>query len=187
MLSGMSLRLLRSGFCIILSLTLAACGLTSKGPESKPSAPAPEPKPPAHGITLGFGGGMSGGCNYTADDTWMIERTSRLQAGGSVWDKETKSRLSPAQRQDFWRKVAALDIPHWRHSYTDRRVDPAMCTIFWSVDLYQNGTHHHSEGLGVYPQKANPRRSSFEGGDHRVSALQTLMSDLAHSSSTPPR
>jgi|GEM_PF-6670971 len=175
----------------MLSLTLAACGLTNTSTKSKPFSPAPTPQPPDHGLTLGFGGGISGGCSYTADDTWMIERTSRFQAGGSVWDKETKSRLTPAQWKDFWRKVAALDIPQWHRSYTDNRVNPAMCTIFWSVDLYQNGTHHHSEGLGVYPQKTNPRRSTFEGGDHRVTDLERLMAKLAHSSdasaSTPPR
>jgi hypothetical protein len=171
----------------MLSLTLAACGLTNTSTKSNPSSPAPAPKPPAHGITLCFGGTLQGGCTLTADDTWVIVKVYRFKNGVSVIHKETKSRLTPEQWKDFWRKVAALDIPHWRRSYTDSRVDPAMCTIFWSVDLYQSGTHHHSEGLGVYPQKSNPRRSCFEGGHHRVSALEDLMSDLAHSSSTAPR
>ncbi len=169
----------------MLSLTLAACGLTNTSTKSKPSAPTPTPQPPAHGITLDFGGTLQGGSSLTADDTWMIVKVYRFKNGVSVLHEETKSRLTPSQWQDFWRKVAALDIPHWRRSYTDSRVDPAMCTICWGVDLYQNATHHHSEGVGVYPQKANPRRSSFEGADDRVSVLRSLMSDLAHSSSTP--
>lgn len=166
----------------MFSLSLASCGLTNTSTKSKPSAPASQP--PAHGLTLSVGGTLQGGCEFTADDTWMIVQIYRFKHGVSVVHEENKARLTPAQWNDFWRKVAALDIPRWRRSYTDRRVDPAMCTISWSVDLYQNDTHHHSEGLGVYPQKANPRRISFEGGDHRVEDLQALMSSLAR---TPPR
>jgi hypothetical protein len=128
-----------------------------------------------------FFGGFFGNESYVADGQYIVEGSYENRGGKYVLRKQTKTSLTPAQWQEFWRAIDAVGVKQWRPRYSAEGMLEVTDSPHWSVEVRRDGQTIRSQGDSAYPRLNDPRQRT-----QNDAALQHVLSVFHHFASTSP-